>query len=65
MNSNKDDASAACNDYLKVLGYTALAFAWIKTLKVSFEKQSANKDFYEDKINTGSCLLYTSDAADE
>ena len=53
MNSNKDDASAACNDYLKVLGYTALAFAWIKTLKVSFEKQSANKDFYEDKINTG------------
>ena len=53
MNSNKDDASAACNDYLKVLGYTALAFAWIKTLKVSFEKQSSNKDFYEDKINTG------------
>ena len=53
MNSNKDDASAACNDYLKVLGYTALAFAWIKTLKVSFEKQSVNKDFYEDKINTG------------
>ena len=53
MNSNKDDASAACNDYLKVLGYTALAFAWIKTLKISFEKQSANKDFYEDKINTG------------
>ena len=53
MNSNKDDVSAACNDYLKVLGYTALAFAWIKTLKVSFEKQSANKDFYEDKINTG------------
>ena len=53
MNSNKDDASAACNDYLKVLGYTALAFAWIKTLKVSLEKQSANKDFYEDKINTG------------
>ena len=53
MNSNKDDASAACNDYLKVLGYTALAFAWIKTLKVSFEKQSVNKDFYGDKINTG------------
>ena len=53
MNSNKDDASAACNDYLKVLGYTALAFAWIKTLKVSFEKQGSNKDFYEDKINTG------------
>ena len=53
INSNKDDASAACNDYLKVLGYTALAFAWIKTLKISFEKQNSNKDFYEDKINTG------------
>ena len=53
INSNKDDASAACNDYLKVLGYTALAFAWIKTLKISFEKQNSNKEFYEDKINTG------------
>ena len=53
INSNKDDASAACNDYLKVLGYTALAFAWIKTLKISFEKQNSNKEFYDDKINTG------------
>ena len=53
INTNKDDASAACNDYLKVLGYTALAFAWIKTLKISFEKQNSNKEFYEDKINTG------------
>ena len=53
INSNKDDASAACNDYLKVLGYTALAFAWIKTLKISFEKKNTNKEFYEDKINTG------------
>ena len=53
INSNKDDASAACNDYLKVLGYTALAVAWIKTLKISFEKQNTNKEFYEDKINTG------------
>ena len=53
IKSNKDDASAACNDYLKVLGFTALAFAWIKTLKISFEKQNSNKEFYEDKINTG------------
>ena len=29
INSNKDDASAACNDYLKVLGYTALALSLI------------------------------------
>ncbi len=53
IQNSKDDASAACNDYLKVLGYTALAFAWIKTLKISFEKQNSNKEFYEDKINTG------------
>ena len=25
----------------------------IKTLKISFEKQNSNKEFYEDKINTG------------
>ena len=29
IKSNKDDASAACNDYLKVLGYTALALSLI------------------------------------
>ena len=25
----------------------------IKTLKISFEKQNSNKEFYDDKINTG------------
>ena len=50
---NKDDASAACNDYLKVLGYTAVAFSWLKTMKISHENKDKNRDFYEDKINTG------------
>ena len=53
IDSNKDDASAACNDYLKVLGYTSLAFSWLKTIKISYEKINTNKEFYEDKINTG------------
>ena len=50
---NKDDASAACNDYLKVFGYISLSFAWLKIMKISFEKMDQNKKFYEDKINTG------------
>ncbi len=49
---SKDDASAACNDYLKVLGLVATAHAWIKVLEVSFKDYENNKDFYEDKIQT-------------
>ena len=54
IETNKNDASAACNDYLKVLGYTSLAFSWLKVLKVSYIKINENKEFFEDKINTGS-----------
>ena len=50
--NSKDDVSAACNDYLKVLGYIALAHSWLKILKVSHEKFETNKSFFEDKINT-------------
>ena len=50
--SSKDDVSAACNDYLKVLEYIALAPSWLKILKVSHSKLKENKTFYEDKINT-------------
>ena len=50
--SSKDDVSAACNDYLKVLGYIGLAHSWLKILKISFEKINTNKVFFEDKINT-------------
>ena len=52
INSNKDDASAACNDYLKVLGLVATAHAWVKVLEVSFKDYEKNKQFYEEKIQT-------------
>ncbi len=50
--NSKNDVSAACNDYLKVLGYVAVAHAWIKVLEVSFNEYNSNKNFYEDKIST-------------
>ena len=52
-NTEKDDISASCNDYLKYFGYTSLAFVWLKVLRKSYENHSANKEFYDDKINTG------------
>ena len=52
INTSKDDASAACNDYLKVLGYVAVGYSWIKVLEVCYKEYSKNKDFYEDKIQT-------------
>ncbi len=48
----KDDVSAAANDYLKSLGYVSIAYAWIKILDVSFNDFDTNKEFYTDKINT-------------
>ena len=50
--NSKDDASAACNDYLKALGFVSIAHAWIKVLEVSFKEYDSNKSFYEDKIQT-------------
>ncbi|MDB4232301.1 acyl-CoA dehydrogenase, partial [Candidatus Pelagibacter sp.] len=52
IRNSKDDASAACNDYLKALGFVSIAHAWIKVLEVSFKDYEQNKDFYEDKIQT-------------
>ncbi len=52
LKNQKDDVSAACNDFLKVLGYVALGFSWLKMTKVSFDNSSKNKNFYEEKINT-------------
>ncbi len=52
MKSSKDDVSAACNDYLKVLGLIAIAHSWIKVLEVSFKDYEKNKKFYEEKIQT-------------
>jgi len=48
----KDDVSAAANDYLKSLGYISIGYAWIKILDVSFNDFDTNKEFYSDKINT-------------
>ncbi len=52
LQNSKDDASAACNDYLKALGYVSIAHSWIKVLEVSFDDYNNNKNFYEDKIQT-------------
>jgi acyl-CoA dehydrogenase len=52
MKNSKDDVSAACTDYLKVLGLVAIAHAWVKVLEVSFKDYEKNKQFYEEKIQT-------------
>ena len=52
MKTNKDDVSAAANDYLKTLGFVSVAYAWLKVLDVSFKNYNENKNFYNDKINT-------------
>jgi len=52
IKNSKDDVSAACNDYLKVLGLIALAYSWIKVLDISYKELSKNKKFFEDKIET-------------
>ena len=50
--TEKDDVSAAANDYLKTLGYISIAFSWIKILEISFKDYEENKEFYSEKINT-------------
>ena len=52
IQNSKDDANAASNDYLRVLGYVAIGYSWLKVLEVSYKDYSNNKDFYEDKIQT-------------
>ena len=52
IKDNKDDVSAAANDYLKTLGYISVGYAWIKVLEVCFNEYDKNKSFYSDKIDT-------------
>ena len=52
MKNSKDDVSAACNDYLRVLGLVAVGYSWLKVLDVSFKEIKNNKKFFEDKIET-------------
>ena len=49
----KNDISASCNDYLKFFGYFCLTFIWLKILRKSYENYKSNKEFYDEKINTG------------
>jgi alkylation response protein AidB-like acyl-CoA dehydrogenase len=52
MENSKDDVSASCNDYLRVLGLVAVGYSWLKVLNVSFKELKNNKKFFEDKIET-------------
>ena len=52
LKDSKDDVSAACNDYLKALGFVSIAHSWIKVLEICYEDYDNNKKFYEDKIQT-------------
>jgi len=52
VKTEKDDVSAAANDYLKTLGFVSVAYAWIKVLDVSFKDYNDNENFYDDKIKT-------------
>ena len=52
IQNSKDDANAASNDYLKVLGLVSIGYSWIKVLQVSFDDYNNNKKFYDDKIQT-------------
>jgi len=52
IKNSKDDVSAACNDYLKVLGFISLGYSWLKVLDISYKELSNNKNFFEDKIQT-------------
>ena len=52
IKNSKDDASAACNDYLRVLGLVAVGHSWLKVLDISYKEKKNNKKFFEDKIET-------------
>ena len=58
MKNSKNDVSAACNDYLKVLGFIALGYSWLKVLDVSYKDMSKNKKFFEDKIETANFFFH-------
>ena len=44
MKSSKDDVSAACNDYLKVLGLIALAYSWLKAVSYTHLTLPTNRE---------------------
>ncbi len=54
--TNKNEIGASANDYLHVLGYTAMAYIWAKMAKVSQAGLENNgdsgQDFYKAKLHT-------------
>ena len=61
LQNSKDDASAACNDYLKTLGYVSIAYAWIKVLEASFKNFDENNNINQEALDwidniTSECL---------
>ncbi len=55
LGQSQDDINilgTAANDYLHVVGYTAMAFVWAKMAEVSLDKQDSGDDFYTSKIKT-------------
>jgi len=52
IKNSKDDVSAACNDYLRVLGLIAVGHSWLKVLDISYKEMKNNKKFFEDKVET-------------
>ena len=60
VTAKSDIMTAACNDYLKVLGLIALAYSWLKVLDISYKELSKNKKFFEDKIETAKFFLQSS-----
>jgi hypothetical protein len=52
IKNSQNNVSAACNDYLRILGLIALAYSWLKVLDVSHKEMSKNKKFFEEKIET-------------
>lgn len=54
--ANPEEAGAAAEDYLHLMGYVSLGYMWLKMIKVAREKLAAgngNAAFYENKIRTG------------
>ena len=55
--TNPDEAGAAAEDYLHLLGYVTLGYMWLRMVKVSKAKLAAGANgrtaFYEGKIATG------------
>ena len=50
MKNSKDDVSAACNDYLRVLGLIAVGYSWLKVLNISYKEIVIRNALFEDNV---------------